>query len=233
MAERPYTLLSAGMSLDGYLDDGTADRLLLSNAEDFDRVDQVRAGADAILVGAGTVRHDDPRLLVRSPARIAVRRAAGWPEHPTRVTVTARAKLDPAARFFTCGAGPRLVYCARDTVEMARGELGHLATVVDGGAPLTLRRVGEDLAARGVRRLMVEGGGQVLTQLLAQGLADELQLAVAPFFVGTSAATRFVGPGRFPLDADHRARLVETRAVGDVVLLRYALSARFDRRPAW
>jgi 5-amino-6-(5-phosphoribosylamino)uracil reductase len=231
--ERPYTLLSAGVSLDGYLDDGTAERLLLSNDEDFDRVDEVRAGADAILVGAGTVRHDDPRLLVRDPARVAARRARGLPDHPTKVTVTARAKLDADARFFTCGPGPRLVYCARDTLEMARGELGHVATVVDGGAPLTFGRVGTDLAARGVRRLMVEGGGQVLTQLLAQGLADELQLAVAPFFVGSPAATRFVGPGRFPLDAAHRARLVESRALGDVVLLRYALSARFDRRPDW
>ena len=75
---------------------------------------------------------------------------------------------------------------------------------------------------------MVEGGGRIHTQFLTAGLADELHLVVAPFFVGDPAAHRFVGPGRFPWDPGHRARLVETRRIGDVVLLRYALSSRYD-----
>ncbi len=90
-----------------------------------------------------------------------------------------------------------------------------------------------DLHARGVRRLMVEGGGAVHTQFLADDLVDELQLVVAPFFVGESGARRFVGEGRFPWHPGRRARLAETRQLGDVVLLRYALSERFAaaRRP--
>ena len=81
MADRPYTLLSCGMSLDGYLDSATDERLLLSNDADFDRVDEVRAGCDAILVGAATVRNDNPRLLVRaaSAARSAAGRRAARP----------------------------------------------------------------------------------------------------------------------------------------------------------
>jgi 5-amino-6-(5-phosphoribosylamino)uracil reductase len=228
MDERPYTLLSCGISLDGYLDDASERRLLLSNDEDFDRVDEVRAGCDAILVGAATVRNDDPRLLVRDARRRARRRAAGRPPHPLKVTVTERAKLDPGSRFFTAGTGPKIVYCSSDTVSMAAAHLGHVATVVDGGAPVEMAFVAEDLRVRGVRRLMVEGGGRVHTQFLTAGLADELQLVVAPFFVGRADATRFVGPGRFPCSPDRRAELVETRAIGDVVLLRYALSDRCE-----
>src|SRR5262249_28535210 len=100
MAERPYILLSCGMTIDGYLNGGTAKRLLLSNDADFDRVDDVRAGCDAILVGAATVRHDNPRLLVRSPARRNERVARGRPPSPIKVTVTAGAELDPCAEFF-------------------------------------------------------------------------------------------------------------------------------------
>ena len=70
----------------------------------------------------------------------------------------------------------------------ARGRLGPVATVIDAGRPGRLRRVGEDLHDRGVRRLMVEGGGTMHTQFLTGGLADELQLVVAPFFVGDSRA---------------------------------------------
>jgi len=228
MVDRPYTLLSCGMSLDGFLDDASEQRLLLSNDADFDRVDELRARSDALLVGAATVRNDDPRLQVRCPERIALRRAAGLPDQPVKVTVTNRAKLDPEARFFTVGTGPKLVYCASDTVHMATEHLAPVATVVDGGRPVELRRVSEDLHARGVRRLMVEGGGEVHTQLLTEGLADELRLVIAPLFVGHPEATRFVGAGRFPFSGRRRARLVESRPIGDVVLLRYALSPRFS-----
>jgi len=230
---RPYTLLSCGMSLDGFLDDAGDERLLLSNEADFDRVDEVRAGADAILVGAATVRQDDPRLQVRCAERVARRRAAGRSAQPLKVTVTNRAKLDPEARFFTVGTGPKLVYCASDTVEMAAGQLSSVATVIDGGRPVELRRVSEDLHTRGVRRLMVEGGGEVHTQFLTEGLADELRLVIAPLFVGQPEATRFVGAGRFPWSGSRRARLVETRPIGDVVLLRYALSSRFREDVSW
>lgn len=227
MAERPYTVLSCGISLDGFLDDASDQRLLLSNDADLDRVDEVRAGCDAILVGAATVRNDDPRLQVRSAERVARRRAAGLPDQPIKVTLTSRAKLDPASRFFTVGDALKLVYCAADTYDMAVEQLGAVATVVDGGRSVQLRQVSEDLHRKGVRRLMVEGGGDVHTQFLTEGLADELQLVIAPIFVGTPDATRFAGAGRYPFSRDRRARLVETRAIGDVVLLRYALSARF------
>src|SRR3954469_10818109 len=138
---RPYTLLSCGMSLDGFLDDATDQRLLLSNQADFDRVDEVRAGSDAILVGAATVRNDDPRLQVRSPERVARRRTAGRPAQPLKVTVTNRAKLDPDAQFFAGGSGPKLVYSASDPLEMASEQLSPVATVIDGGRPVELRRV--------------------------------------------------------------------------------------------
>jgi 5-amino-6-(5-phosphoribosylamino)uracil reductase len=215
------------MSIDGYLSAGTATRLLLSNEADFDRVDAERAASDAILVGAVTIRRDDPRLLVRSRERRVARVARGLSPSPVKVTVTREADLDCAAAFFAADDADKLVYCPSDAVPGVRGRLGAVATVVDAGRPLTLRRVSEDLGERGVRRLMVEGGGSVHTQMLTEDLADELQLVVAPFFVGDSAACRFVGDGRYPWNPDRRATLVETRQIGDVVLLRYALSSRF------
>src|SRR5262249_2678508 len=160
--------------------DAAERRLVLSNAADLDRVDGVRAECDAVLVGATTIRNDDPRLLVRSPARRIDRVRRGLPPDPMKVTVTERAKLDPAARFFTSGDAARLVYCAPSTVADARTSLGGCAGVVDAGSAVRMAWLCEDLYARGVRRLLVEGGGTVLTQFLTEGLADELQLAVAP-----------------------------------------------------
>jgi 5-amino-6-(5-phosphoribosylamino)uracil reductase len=215
------------MSLDAYLDGPGEDRVLFSNEADFDRVDAVRAESDAILVGAATVRNDDPRLVVRSASRRAQRVARGLCPSPVKVTLTEHGDLDTGARFFTAGDADKLVYCPTGTVPWARSRLGEVATVVDGGRRVDVRRMSEDLHARGVRRLMVEGGGSVHTQFLAADLADELHLVVAPFFVGDPGGRRFVGDGPFPWNPDRRATLAEVRRIGDVVLLRYALSSRF------
>ncbi|GHJ17122.1 RibD family protein [Micromonospora sp. AKA38] len=226
MTTRPYVLLSCAMSIDGYIDDATTERLLLSNDDDLDRVDATRAGCDAIMVGAATVRRDDPRLLVRSDRRRADRVARGLPPSPVKVTVTGSGDLDPVARFFTVGDGVKLVYCPSGVVDKAREQVGAVATVVDAGEPVTPEAVVADLAGRGVGRLMVEGGGTMHCQFLTAGLADELHLVVAPFFVGDGRAPRFVGEGRFPWHPGRRARVVEVRQIGDVVLTRYALSDR-------
>lgn len=170
VADRPYVLLSAAASLDGALDDRTDRRLILSGPQDLDAVDELRAGCDAILVGAGTVRADDPRLLVRSPDRRAAREARGLPPTPARVVLSG-GELDPGAAVFTGGPPP---------------------LVLGGALPAVLA----ELAGRGVARLLVEGGASVLTAMLAAGLADELRLAVAPIFVGDPLAPRLLGAAR-------------------------------------
>ncbi|MEV5183565.1 dihydrofolate reductase family protein [Streptomyces werraensis] len=217
----PYVLLSAAVSLDGYLDDTGPERLLLSSPADFDRVDEVRASVDAILVGAGTIRADNPRLLVNSPERRAGRVADGLPEYPLKVTVSGSGDLDPAARFWHTG-GEKVLYTTGKGAERARA-LGIAADVVPLGDALDWRRLLEHLHdVRGVRRLMVEGGGRIHTQLTTQGLADELQLVLAPLFVGDPDAPRLFGPGSYQ---GGRLRLVETRPLGDVVLMRYEPTA--------
>jgi 5-amino-6-(5-phosphoribosylamino)uracil reductase len=226
--QRPYVLLSCAMSVDGYIDDTNSDRLLLSNDDDFARVDCERALADAVLVGAATIRRDNPRLLVRSAGHRAARQERGLPVSPAKVTITGSGSLDPHASFFTAGGAEvaKLVYCASPAVQAARDRLSMApaTSIIDAGNPLDLVAVLTDLAARGIRRLMVEGGQNTHTQFLAAGLADELHLVIAPFFVGDAGAPRFVGAAAFPWDSGHRMTLAEARQIRDVVLLRYLLT---------
>ena len=222
----PYVLLSAAVSLDGCLDDTSPGRLLLSGPADFDRVDEVRAESDAILVGAGTLRADNPRLLVNSAERRAARVAAGRPEYPLKVTVSGSGDLDPEANFWSTG-GEKILYTSDKGDARATEALRGLGVdVVPVGPDIDWRGILTHLHdVRGVRRLMVEGGGRVHTQLLQQGLADELQLVVAPLVVGEPDAPRLFGPGGYPGGPRSRMRLVETRPVGDVVLMRYVPTA--------
>ena len=221
-SRRPHVLLSVAMSIDGHIDDSTSERLILSNAEDLDRVDQLRADSDAVLVGAGTLRSDNPRLLVNSPQRREQRLARGLTANPIGVALTGGGDLDPGLRFWHPGdpGADRVVY-APDRALPQLKRLDGLADVVGTGADLDPGAVLDDLGARGVRRLMVEGGGAVHTMFLTAGLVDEVRLAVAPFLVGDDAAPRFVHGGSFPQDALHRMVLAGAGALGDIALLRY------------
>ncbi|NUR59993.1 MAG: deaminase [Catenulispora sp.] len=221
---RPHVILSAAMSLDGHLDDNSPQRLLLSDAADFDRVDALRAASDAVMVGAETIRRDDPRLLVNDAGRREERLRRGMPEFPLKVTVTGTGALEAGARFFITG-GEKVVYCADRAVaaqaERLRG--APRTEVVAAGELVDFPRILADLKGRGVERLMVEGGGSLHTRFLAEDLADEIQLAIAPFFVGDDRAPRFVREADFPQNAQRRMTLAETRAIGDLVFVRYLI----------
>src|SRR6516165_2969846 len=127
---RPYVLLSCAMSIDGCLDTPGPRRLVLSGAADLDRVDAERAEADAIMVGAATIRRDNPRLLIRSAARRAARITRDLPEHPTRVTLTVSGDLDPGARFFAPASAGAVVYCAAPKALKLQSRLNELAQVI-------------------------------------------------------------------------------------------------------
>lgn len=224
VTERPYVLLSAAMSADGYIDDASGTRLMLSGDADLDRVDELRAGSDAILVGAQTIRADNPWLLVRSPARRERRAELGQAAGPRKVTITRSGDLDPRARFFATAAGdPPLVYAVTAAAGDLSARLAAAAVVVPvaagaaAAAGLDLTWILADLAARGVGRLMVEGGASVLGQFLSAGLADEFLLAVAPVFVADAAAPRLLGGTR----PRGRMTLAGVTQAGDMAVLRY------------
>ncbi len=234
MTDRPFVVLSAAMSADGYIDDASAARLVLSGAEDLDLVDELRAASDAILVGAQTIRADNPRLVVRSAARQQRRVERGLPADPRKVTMTASGRLDPSARFFASPqhrfASPQhrpLVYAP---AAIAAGPAGRLAGVaelvaVPAVAAADLTWILADLAGRGIGQLLVEGGASVLAQFLSAGLADEFRLAIAPVFVADPLAPRLLaGPGALP-----RMALAEVSRAGDMAVLRYLPSGHGGR----
>ncbi|MBI1804241.1 MAG: dihydrofolate reductase family protein [Ignavibacteriae bacterium] len=224
---KPYVLVNCAVSLDGYLDDASNQRLVLSSPEDIDRVDAVRVTCDAILVGANTIRKDNPSLLIRSEARRQERIKRGLSSDPTKVTLTTSGKFDPSYRFFQDGQSAKLVYCTDEVEGFVRERLAGVAEVIPCGAnSINLPHMLADLHRRGVRKLLVEGGSEVITQFLSVNVVDELQISIAPFFVGDARAPRFVNSASFPFNKDRRMTLHSAEKIGDMALLTYFPSSR-------
>jgi len=235
------TVLSAAVSADGYLNRAEGERLVLSSAEDWRAVHELRAASGAILVGAETVRRDNPALVVRDPELRAARVAAGLSADLTKVVVSGSGRLDPRARFFTEGVGEKIVFTLGGAVG-ASGAAGELGAQTAPTAPtdalrgvanvivlkdITAREIVAELRATGVGTLMVEGGSRVLSMFLAEGEWDEFRLAVAPVFVGDGRAPRLLVDGTYPA-----MTLVRTEQLGQTAVMHFEnrSQARIDHR---
>ena len=212
-------ILSAAVSIDGYIDDSSTQRLKLSSPEDWEAVQRLRATCDAILVGAGTVRKDNPSLVIRDEEVRRWRVEQGMDADIVKVTVTASGDLDPEAAFFREGDGRKIVFATADADCTA---LERYAEVIKAEV-VTPAFIRDALVERGYWRLMVEGGGEILTMFLHAGVADRLRLAVAPFFVGDPAAPRLVCGGEFPWNKDNRMTLESVEMLGDMAVINYKL----------
>ncbi len=179
--------LSTATSADGFLDDNTPQRLRISTPEDWAEVYRLRAKHDAILVGAETLRCDNPSLLIRDEHVRQQRIAAGLKPDIAKVTLTASGNLDPTWRFFQTGDADRYVFSLRNIPE-----LQDVATVISDCGPITAKSIVTALEKLGIERLMVEGGTCVLNMFLSEGMADTLRLAVNPsLYVGAAGKTKF------------------------------------------
>lgn len=189
---RPRVTLKAAVSLDGRLSavGGRSRWITGEPARRF--AHRLRFRHDAILVGAGTIRADDPRLTVRLPGIAAPR---------LRVVLDPEASVPPGARALAPGppGTPRTrvyVEAGREDAfaESVEGRATAVAVpVVDG--EIRLEAVLDDLGAAGVQSLLVEGGGRTLARFLEEGLADEAALFVAPSLIGSEGAVPLIsGP---------------------------------------
>jgi 5-amino-6-(5-phosphoribosylamino)uracil reductase len=210
MPQLPYVIISTAMSLDGYIDDATSERLVLSNKKDLEQVEALRKSCDGILVGANTIRKDNPRLLSKSEKSL------------TKITITASGNIDSASNFFTTGDSQKIVYTVSEKKdELEKKLLGQALVVGAGSQNVDLHVVLEDLYKHGIKRLLVEGGSTILTQFFKEGLVNELRLAIAGFFVGDADAPQFVKPGQFYWNKENKMHLEAVEKVDDMAVLIY------------
>ena len=224
-------VVNAATSVDGKLSTRRREQLPISGPEDFDRVDRLRAAADAIAVGVGTVLADDPNLGVKKEQRQVTRLQNGRPAHPARVVVDTRARTPPDAELFD---GETTVYvlvgedAPEDRLDALRGAGATVLVAGTDDGRIDLQTAFEALSAEGVDRLMVEGGGELIYSLFEAGLVDELSVYVGSFVIGGRNAPTLADGDGF-IEAFPELDLVDVDRLDDGVLLSYEVGETVPR----
>ena len=179
-----HVSVNAAVSADGKLSSRRREQIAISGEGDFARVDRLRAEADAVAVGIGTVLADDPSLVRHDGAhRASVRGADASP--PARVVVDSTCRTptdasildgDPETYVLTSEAAPE---ARRAALRDAGG-----TPLVAGGERVDLPAAFDALESAGIERLLVEGGGEVIFSLFEAGLVDELTVYVGSVVIG-------------------------------------------------
>jgi diaminohydroxyphosphoribosylaminopyrimidine deaminase / 5-amino-6-(5-phosphoribosylamino)uracil reductase len=171
-----FVVAHLGQSLDGRIAAADGASRWVTGDEDIVHNHRMRALFDAVVVGAGTVAHDDPQLTVR---------AVPGP-HPVRVVLDTQRRLGAEYRVFNDGEAPTLLLCAADLAEPGeRQGQAEVLGVATSEQSLCPRAVLDCLAERGLPRVFVEGGGVTVSRFLAAGCLHRLQITIAPLILGS------------------------------------------------
>jgi len=195
---RPFVFINIAMTADGKIDTFERKGSAISSPRDKERVDQLRADADAVMVGGRTLLDEDPKLTVKSEVLRAERVARGLSQNPIKVGVVTQATIDADSQFLNSGPADIVIFTTRQTSKKYLSLLKsrQVDVYVDNAEKVNLKRALATLKDLGVDHLMVEGGATLNFELMRLGLVDEVTAYVAPMvFGGLSAPTMAAGSG--------------------------------------
>ena len=220
---RPYVVVNVAMSADGKISTRERRQVKISGAQDFSRVDQLKADSDAVMVGIGTVLADDPSLTVKSEERRTGRLNRGVDEHPVRIVVDSKARTPPEAALLHKGAGKRIVAVSRQADPKKIAALQKYATVIIAGEnEVDLAILMDKLGEMGIRRVMVEGGGTLIAGLITAGLVNEIYTFIGNMIIGGKDSPSFVDGKGFILESGFcRLHLLDMIRIENGVLLHW------------
>jgi 2,5-diamino-6-(ribosylamino)-4(3H)-pyrimidinone 5'-phosphate reductase len=225
--DKPFIFINSAMSADGKLSTKERKQVRISGKLDFERVDELRAQADAVMVGIGTVISDDPSLTVKSSERKAARKAIGKSENPARIVVDSAARTPLDADIFKKGEGIRIIAVSNAAPAENVEKLEKKALVIKTGTnKVYLPELAVKLKEIGINTLMVEGGATLNWGMLSAGLVDEVYTFVGNLIIGGATAPTFTDGEGFSETELLELELLSAEKIEDGILLKWKVKGK-------
>lgn len=217
-------VVNAAISADGKLSSREREQIEISGEADFARVDELRAGCDAVMVGVGTVLADDPSLTLDSDDLRTARQKRDESPNPARVVADSRIRTPPDATVLDDAAETFLLVSGAAPTDFVDQMETAGATVIEAGDDrVDLAVAFDQLESNGIDRLLVEGGGEIIFSLFESGLVDELSVFVGPLIIGGRDAPTLTDGEGF-ISGFPQLELNDVERLDDGVVLYYAVT---------
>ncbi len=215
--KRPYVIVNCAMSADGKIASPSGKQLRISNEEDIKRMYNLRNSCDAVLVGIGAVLSDDPKLTVKE-------KYVRNPKQPLRVVLDSKCRTPENALVLNDVAKTLIVTVQGNEKQFEGGHIEVVGIKADAGMHVELESMLDILYQRGIKKLLVEGGGTIIWSFLRNRLVDDLYTYIGPCIIGgKNTPTVADGSGIKSEDDLLSLRIVDVNRLGNGLLVHYKL----------
>lgn len=217
---KPFVFINTAMSADGKIASIERRQTRISNKLDLERVDELRAISDGVMIGIGTMLSDNPSLTVKSKNLREKRLKQGKDENPVRIVVDSYARTPIHADIFKKGAGKRIIAVSEDAPQKKVDQLAKYAEIITTGREIVdLKQLLSELKKHGINTLMVEGGATLNWGLISLGLVDEIYTYIGNLILGGSNAPTLVDGKGFL--KPYRLELISLNKLDQGVVIRW------------
>lgn len=220
--KRPFVFLCTGMSLDGKISNFKEECSPISSDDDREMLYDARVGADAIAIGGNTLRRDDSGLTIKGEKRKKRRAKLGKSEYPAKVVFISDANdLRTRGDFFDKGQGEIFVFTTSQTAKEKIEEMRKKAFVhVGRGKKVDLEKALEILFDKGIRSMLLEGGGEIIYSFLEKGLVDEINLKIGNLILGGRDTATLVDGKGFDIPHAKKVKFLSVETFANHIIIK-------------
>lgn len=222
MKKCPYIIINTATSIDGKIATSKREQTILSNDLDFKMVDKIRSEVDAILIGHTTLIQDNPRLTIKNKDYILRRISENKTPQPTKILISPNCKIPINSNFLQGDPSSKIIFTTNQADNIDIEKLSPVSSIFQhDNMRVDVQQLGEELYNAGIKKLLVEGGGEINFSFIQSGLVDEIRVAISNCIIGGKNAPSLADGEGFQIKDIKKFKLINVDVLEQIIIANY------------